>query len=726
LSWSIIVDEDDDGSYADEGGAIAAELLYIMRQLNGMEVGAYRIANTSVNRALVATDRDVRFQFDGTTIWYGRRLGAKYSDRWLDVLCYNKAYEKMNRTRFEYDYVDGASNVGDVMDDLTTETGLTEGTVDNHNTTIKVRFDNATCMDAFRYLAETTDRDFYTSTTTKGNDTINLDDVTAVNHTPTVLGMSGKTDDRSIKRDDVLVIGYDSAGVRITSTGSGGAGYEITYRESMATTQDEINNIAAKRKEKLNTSSAGSVITVSIGSGKTIKPGDTITLGSGIGDRLNLPNGTYKIWKTKHMLATVELSVEKDPATLAGHLKGLSNLENLGIYPSGPGTTVQGQQTFATDLSFFYGETDDSNPHNAIHWHATGGGNATITFADGSSKTITADEDTGLTAGSTYVYYIDVTPTSGNFTVAQASAQGDLDEPNIIPMAKIKVPGSGQTTQGVEIWPLFSSGLFDDPVVGDGWITDRVIVTPDFRTAWDVGENGGTTGVKISSAGVEGYLTGTPSVRQFYLEASTGLAYFGGGTCVLDVTGVTITSSDDTVYATFKIGATAKGKIFTNDPVEGDDEFYILADNSTDLILRSQDDDVYIDAADRVFIDALNGNYLTGSLIDLAATGDINLDPGGDIVAEADILPDGDYSVGTVADPWDEMHADDFFGNLTGDLTGTHNIPNSNVAGRPAAGAGNVWTLYGTREGAGTKGLLWVCMQNDANGYEWVQVAITT
>ena len=50
----------------------------------------------------------------------------------------------------------------------------------------------------------------------------------------------------------------------------------------------------------------------------------------------------------------------------------------------------------------------------------------------------------------------------------------------------------------------------------------------------------------------------------------------------------------------------------------------------------------------------------------------------------------------------------------------------SNLAGRPAAAAALDGTFWKTREGAGTKGYLWVCMRNDANAYEWVQVGITT
>ena len=52
-------------------------------------------------------------------------------------------------------------------------------------------------------------------------------------------------------------------------------------------------------------------------------------------------------------------------------------------------------------------------------------------------------------------------------------------------------------------------------------------------------------------------------------------------------------------------------------------------------------------------------------------------------------------------------------------------VPRSAIASRPAAAAGVVGLLWATRE-AGNKEMLWVCMRNDADGYEWVQVGITT
>ena len=53
-------------------------------------------------------------------------------------------------------------------------------------------------------------------------------------------------------------------------------------------------------------------------------------------------------------------------------------------------------------------------------------------------------------------------------------------------------------------------------------------------------------------------------------------------------------------------------------------------------------------------------------------------------------------------------------------------VPRTIVATRPAAAAGVAGLLWCSREGAGQKEKVWICMQNDANGYEWVQLGITT
>lgn len=70
---------------------------------------------------------------------------------------------------------------------------------------------------------------------------------------------------------------------------------------------------------------------------------------------------------------------------------------------------------------------------------------------------------------------------------------------------------------------------------------------------------------------------------------------------------------------------------------------------------------------------------------------------------------DGEQSLGTVTTRW------------------KYYTPSSNLAGRPASDDTTVGMFWRTREAdPNDKDILWICMQNDASGYEWVQLGIST
>lgn len=53
-------------------------------------------------------------------------------------------------------------------------------------------------------------------------------------------------------------------------------------------------------------------------------------------------------------------------------------------------------------------------------------------------------------------------------------------------------------------------------------------------------------------------------------------------------------------------------------------------------------------------------------------------------------------------------------------------VPISTVASRPAASSSTHGLIWRTREGVGSKTYIWICAQNDANNYEWVQIGVST
>lgn len=98
---------------------------------------------------------------------------------------------------------------------------------------------------------------------------------------------------------------------------------------------------------------------------------------------------------------------------------------------------------------------------------------------------------------------------------------------------------------GTGIASLFSNIIYADyinavnlaAISADlGSITAGTITGGTIRTAANVGEAGGPAGIQLNSTELAGYSGGT--TKQFYLNASTGKAFAGAGTVILDVDGV--------------------------------------------------------------------------------------------------------------------------------------------------------------------------------------------
>ncbi|GAG22103.1 unnamed protein product [marine sediment metagenome] len=53
-------------------------------------------------------------------------------------------------------------------------------------------------------------------------------------------------------------------------------------------------------------------------------------------------------------------------------------------------------------------------------------------------------------------------------------------------------------------------------------------------------------------------------------------------------------------------------------------------------------------------------------------------------------------------------------------------MPITTLENRPDPSAGVVGVIWSTKEGAGKKTYVWICMQNSANNYEWTQLVVST
>jgi len=516
--WDIRIDTDDDGSFADEA-AIAGYLVNLTEELNGHETARIRIANTAANRTIVGANHDVRIQFNNVTIFIGRLTGADYSQEWLDCKVKNKVYQTMKYTTHHADYT--TSTASTVMAAIAASAGvswaISHGVGGNN---ISANFDYAQCYDAGIFLADSVTMDHwvhYPPGSVVGVFRIGTRGLNkgAVSN----IAVSRRGVDRGQQRDQVRVRGTDTDGNAIYGT-SGGGSQVAVYTERRSSDQTTLDGIADKYLADLNKDSVAVNVVVPISDGYNLYPGDTVTV---VNTELNL-NGAYKIWKTVKRVGDVSLSLDTPDITQARINNNLGQLENIGIYPISAKQIPLGQQGWGSNIEFLVGENDSSNVHNAFHWHKKDAAatDADIKFADGTAGTIDFDEATALGAAASYLYYIDVTENDppNNLTLTQAASYDDLDAPNIIPLVKVRTPAAGSTTESIEIFPLFNA-IEGDPVVGTSFLSQNVIVTPDFRTAWNTGVAGGAAGVRVGPGGVIGYSGGVQ--KTFELATGTGI-----------------------------------------------------------------------------------------------------------------------------------------------------------------------------------------------------------
>lgn len=501
---------------------------------------------------------------------------------------------------------------------------------------------------------------------------LNMVDARALD--PNVLDELTNDLDRAKQKNYMLVLGVDSVGTEINgqayidaTTGQivkgappGGFSYKPSRRsERSPSTVAELNSIAAGALRNKSTDVKALQIPMNIDDGYDIYTGDYVVAED---SELALGN-VYRVYQKDVELASVTLALDKVIPGIESSILSLKDLEDLGIYPVGVGQLPKDVQGWGTSLACVPG-VGAANNHNSFEWAA-----AKIKFADGDEITITAGNKTGLPGGTVLVYYVksDENPT----TLYLSASYDDLDAPNAVPVLRAVTPPATDLTQYIELWPLFTN-VDTNPVIGTNALSDGVIITPDFRTGWDVGINPGSAGIAIFSEtigglgwGIFGYAAN--AVKQFYLLASNGKAYFAGGKAIIDTTGITI---NDTIgdILTFKTddGLTTLGWLQTRAggwislTSNGGARLSLDDPFSGDAKLHSDSGDVFIQAAaGDIFLYPGNGKYV----ILERYTG---VDPDPAMVPRVT----GVSSIGIAGRVFAEMHATDFYGDLTGDVTG--------------------------------------------------------
>jgi len=347
--------------------------------------------------------------------------------------------------------------------------------------------------------------------------------------------------DRSKEKNHCIVVGNDSGGnalygeayvdatTGIITLGTPGGGF--TYRSMRKTSrlgsdQATLNNVAAQFLEDARLQTSHVKFDVEISAAWAVDVGDYIVVED---TRLRLDD-VYRIQARTVTLGIVTLEVDRAEGKADKDIFDLSRFEEYGIYSVSIEQIPLGEQSWTTNIEFTPGIAS-ANPHNSVEWDNGAAGNATITFSNGTSKTINAGNLAAMAANTTYFMYYTIDDTSLNNTTNYADLAGTDD----ILIAKVITPGAAETTKHVEII-MMESALGDK--YGTSLFSSGVIITPDFRTAWNTGVAGGPAGFRISASEIAGYSGGT--TKEFYVSAADGLAYFYGGLCYIDSDGINI------------------------------------------------------------------------------------------------------------------------------------------------------------------------------------------
>ena len=254
----------------------------------------------------------------------------------------------------------------------------------------------------------------------------------------------------------------------------------------------------------------------------------------------------------------------------------------------------KGAQTYSTDLQIVRSTNTSSNSYKHIKWHGgtSATTNATIKFADGTTRTIAyggdSDNDAAneadysfTTDGASYTAKDNLESTTligGSAGAITLFAYIDLDQSvssnltlrltndNLVPYADNHVILGVITVASSSPAPLADTAPFIAPFTEKFLAINASVISANAITADEIasqiswakifriasgglfetgeGVGGGLAGVKIDSTGVYGVNGASTGVTQFHLKAADGTASCLAGDVVFDANGITIKSTN--------------------------------------------------------------------------------------------------------------------------------------------------------------------------------------
>jgi len=306
---------------------------------------------------------------------------------------------------------------------------------------------------------------------------------------------------------------------------------------------------------------------------------------------------------------------------------------------------------WVSDLNVIWDDVNDTPPTdwNHILWgqagdEGPGGTNATITFADGTTRAITTNENANVADGLWWIYWTDA-----NTVLQWSQTYSDAIGAGKGLMGIVEINNAGSESPTILLFdsykPTIGAGVIGAYAIYSKHMSADWFTGKNFRTAVGVGEGGGPAGIRFNANELAGYTGGT--TKGFYI-LNDGVAYFAGGKCYIDADGISI--QHDGLVNTIGIrlkddGGVLKGTLQI-DIADG-----IGLAGSTGAYLSNLAATAYLG----VIVEAI--------YIQSAGTSDITLYTAGDIIARGgNVLPfaDGTQQLGENTTPlrWSEIHVD--------------------------------------------------------------------
>ncbi len=243
----------------------------------------------------------------------------------IECTAYNATYKRMEKFRITGSYVNTAANV--VMTAICDAAGVNFDYCPE--TAVSVRFEDADCFTAAKFVAESLNTGFY-GYYNAGAETyfFGVGDDSSSRY-PSRLRIKEINIDQSQRRDRVRIRGVDESGIQIIGEyGEEGSGGTAVFIEKKASTKEQLDILAQKKYEEMHYETDGIPAVIPIDEGYQIRAGDNVYVNSSVFDY----GGWGKVKKATVTATKVDVELDRAKPTLEQIILDLQKYGELGVY----------------------------------------------------------------------------------------------------------------------------------------------------------------------------------------------------------------------------------------------------------------------------------------------------------------------------------------------------------------------------------------------------------